>query len=361
MREEEITSLQHIKQVSIIKHLILTGYLPSWIVILGNSHERLFVIDCFAGPGRYECGGDVVDGSPVIAVKAALEFSQETPHSRLGIVLVDDDDQQLRSLEKHLEALQPYPENLKVFIRHADSHAYIPRLLDGLSKTAPSFFIVDPYGHPLSVPIMNEILARPRTELFINLMWYRINMDLGNPAVEHHVTELFGDDDWKKQEFLVQSGRQREEAFLNYFCSRLSADFILPFRIRFDKEDRIYGQRTKYYLLHASNHRKAPLIMKEVMWPLGDEEGTFDYSGESQGVLISQSPHENELREILVREFSGKTLAFDQLRGQTWNLPFIEKHYRSVLQQLRSEDRVIIKPVTSKRGGLKGRDLVQFL
>jgi len=42
--------------------------------------------------------------------------------------------------------------------------------------------------------------------------------------------------------------------------------------------------------------------MKEVMWPLGDEEGTFDYSGESQGVLISETPTEQELKKYFVTE-----------------------------------------------------------
>jgi hypothetical protein len=46
--------------------------------------------------------------------------------------------------------------------------------------------------------------------------------------------------------------------------------------------------------------------MKEVMWPLGDEEGTFDYSGESQGVLISSTPTIQELETILIAEFKGK-------------------------------------------------------
>ena len=120
------------------------------------------------------------------------------------------------------------------------------------------------------------------------------------------------------------------------------------------------GERTKYYLLHASNHPSAVLLMKDVMWPLGDEDGTFDFSGESQGVLISRTPQMDELGQILLREFAGKKLTFDDIREETWKLPFIEKHYREVIQKLREEGTVNVTPVTSKKGGLRKRDLVHF-
>jgi GMT-like protein len=111
----------------------------------------------------------------------------------------------------------------------------------------------------------------------------------------------------------------------------------------------------------VSNHPKAVLLMKEVMWPLGDEDGTFDFSGEEQGVLISRSPKEEELRDILLRQFKGRALAFDEVREATWRLPFIEKHYRSVIKALEAKGSVTVTRVTSKKTGLKGQDLVNFL
>lgn len=120
------------------------------------------------------------------------------------------------------------------------------------------------------------------------------------------------------------------------------------------------GNRTKYYILHVSNHPKAVLLMKEVMWPLGNEDGTFDFSAESQGVLISKTPKAQELEEILLKEFAGQTIGFDDIREKTWNLPFIEKHYRQVIQGLRSREIVKVSTVTSKKTGLKGQDILKF-
>lgn len=355
--------LRHLKRVSRIKHQILTRYLPNWAVILGRAYDLLYYIDCFAGPGRYEAEGEQVDGSPIIAVKAGREYAARNPHKKLGMVLVDDDAAQMEQLKTCLESTLPHPENFKVVMRFADSRSLVPKVIAGIKarKSAPSFFLVDPYGHPLSIPIMNDILALPRSELLVNLMWYRINMDMNNDAVVHHVTELFGDEEWREQTFMRQHGTRREEGFLQYFCSRLSAQYVRPFRIQYDaNEDRIAGNRTKYYLIHASNSLKAVLLMKDVMWPLGDEEGTFDFSGNSQGVLISQTPQPDELKAILLRKFAGRQIAFDDILGKTWTLPFIAKHYRSVLQQLRSAGVVEITPVTSKEKGLAGRDLVRF-
>jgi hypothetical protein len=207
-------------------------------------------------------------------------------------------------------------------------------------------------------PLINEILARKRAEALITLMWYRINMDLGNPSVHHLVDKLFGDGSWRSQQFVNEKGEAREDHFLEFFCSQLNAKFVLPFGIGFDPEDGVRGHRTKYYLLHVSNHSKAVLLMKEVMWPLGDEDGTFDFSGEMQGVLISKTPKQEELEEILLREFSGETAAFDDIREEAWKLPFIEKHYRSVLRALEGRGKVTVKRIISKKTGLSGRDLI---
>jgi three-Cys-motif partner protein len=276
-------TLPHIKRVSRIKHAILQKYLPPWAIILGSANRRMNYFDCFAGPGCYEFEGLAVDGSPVIAIKAAKESLKDHPNYSLNILLTENAEQQAQQLEQQLEPLKPYPKNLNVRLLTEDSKSFIPDLLSTIQSLAPSFFMIDPYGHPLTVQVINSILERQRTEVLITLMWYRINMDLSNPAVQENVDRLFGDQDWRQQPFMWQKGSPRESGFLNYFVSKLMAKYVLPFRIGYDPEDKVKGERTKYYLLHASNHPSAALLMKKVMWPLGDEDGTFDFSGTSQG------------------------------------------------------------------------------
>lgn len=358
--DENLETPQHIKRVSRIKHAILHGYLPAWARILGSANRRLCYFDCYAGRGEYEFQGQRVEGSALVAVGDAKKYVSEKPGRLMTVVMMERDINRARALETSLERFQPYPRGLQVHVLPADSRDLVSEMLAQVDALAPSFFMIDPYGHPLAVPLINQILAHQRTEALVTLMWYRINMDLGNPAVQHHADELFGDDSWRSQPFVTESGKSREEHFLNYFCSSLRGKYILPFRIGFDPEDAVRGHRTKYYLLHVSNHPKAALLMKDVMWPLGDEDGTFDFSANVQGVLISKTPKEEELERILLREFSGRALAFDKIREETWKLPFIEGHYRSVLRSLEQAGKVSVKRITSKKTGLRGQDLIRF-
>jgi three-Cys-motif partner protein len=304
----------------------------------------------------------MVDGSPIIAVRAAQEYLAKAKGQEMTLILVEKDDQQRRSLETELKKMQAYGPSLQVHVMAEDVKEFVPKVLRQVPNLAPSFFMVDPYGHPLTVPILNDILKRSQTEALINFMYYRINMDAGNPKVQHHLDEMFSDDEWRTQTFLKESGWRREQGFLEYFMSKINARYKLPFRIRFDVEDGVARTRTKYYLIHVSNRPKAVLLMKEVMWPIGDEEGLFDFSGEKFGVLFSSSPREEELGRLLLREYPGKEVEFDQLREETWDLPFIEKHYRAVVKQLAKEGLVRITRVSSKTDrGLRERDRVHFL
>jgi three-Cys-motif partner protein len=362
IQDQDDEAPQHLKQVSRIKHIILQKYLPSWERILGSRNRRLCYFDCYAGPGVYEFEGQKVDGSPIIAMRAAQKYLAKVKNHQMTVILVEKDEKQRASLDAELKRVQPYGQGLKVHVMAEDVKELVPKLLRKVPNLAPSFFMVDPYGHPLTVPILNDILQRTRTEALINFMYYRINMDAGNAKVQHHLDEMFGDGEWRTQAFLRDSGWKREQDFLEYFKSKIKAQYKLHFRIRFDVEDGVAKSRTKYYLIHASNHPKAVLLMKEVMWPLGDEEGMFDFSGKKHGVLFSSSPREEELRKALLREYAGKQVEFDQLREETWDLPFIEKHYRSVVKQLKEEGLVQITPVSSKTDrGLKKRDRVRFL
>ncbi|MGH9396721.1 MAG: three-Cys-motif partner protein TcmP [Terriglobia bacterium] len=357
---EPVESLRRIKRVSRIKHAILHGYLPVWARILGSANQRLCYFDCYAGEGEFEFEGRRVDGSPLVAVRSGNRYVAARPGRLMTIVLIEKNADKASALERCLAPFQPYQSGLQVYVLAADSEALVEHMLARVDKLAPSFFMIDPYGHPLSVPLVNGILGQPGTEALINVMWYQINRDLGNPAVCQRVDGLFGDKSWRSQPFMSETGKVRERHFVEFFCAQLHGRYVLPFRIGFDPEDKIPGHRTKYYLLHVSNHPKAVLLMKQVMWPLGDEDGTFDFSGEAQGILISKTPKEEELEQILLREFAGETIAFDDIREKTWSLPFIEKHYRSVLKGLEGRGKATVKRITSKKTGLSGQDLICF-
>ena len=348
-----------LKEVSKAKLRILERYFPAWAKILGSRYPTLVYVDCFAGAGRY-AGGE--DGSPLRILDKAVKLVQRpNNHLRFICIFVEKNAEaaaQLRSaIPTHL------PQQLQVHVLNKDAHGFVPQLLQTMPPGVPAFFFVDPFGYPLTIPVMNEILERPRTEILVNLMWWSINMGLSNNKLRQRIDAMFGDDRWQQQPFMSLTGYERESQFLRYFCSKMKAQYSLTFRIRFSPEDNVRDRdRTKYYLIHLSNHPKAVLLMKEVMWPIGDEAGTFDYSASSQGILISRTPTVQELRAVLEQRYcySGEKLTFDELREDTWYLPFIESHYREAIRLLEQANLVQIVRIDSKRTGLKGRDLLIF-
>ena len=102
-------TLPHIKRVSRIKAHDLGEVSAPWAIILGSTNRRMNYFDCFAGPGRYEFERVAVDGSPVIAVKAAKSFLNAHPNHSLSILLTENNEQQAQQLERQLEPLKPYP------------------------------------------------------------------------------------------------------------------------------------------------------------------------------------------------------------------------------------------------------------
>lgn len=194
-------------------------------------------------------------------------------------------------------------------------------------------------------------------------MWFSLNMHLDNPKESEAISKLLGHTQWKKQNFM-QVPQNREEKFLQYFCSQINAQFYEELRVRFSPEDKVKSghSRTKYYLIHFSNHPKAVLLMKQIMWDLGDEEGTFDYSASDQGVLFSSTPQVKELVEYLKRLYvgSGLQISFLQLQEETYRLSFIEKHYREGIKQMEVDGKITVRCLESKKTGIKGGDIIIF-
>jgi len=347
-----------LKAVSKVKHQILEKYFPAWAKILGSANTALVYVDCFAGSGQYAEGEE---GSPLLILRKAREIVKDSNnYFSIIAIFVEKDSQATEALRSRIPT--DLPTTVQAHVFNEDAHDFVPELLKTLPEGMPAFFFIDPYGHPLSIPVMNKILSLPKKEILLTLMWYSINMHLNNPMTKEAITRMFGDDKWKNQLFMETHGLKREIAFIKYFLSRLEVEYKLCFRIRFSPEDQVPARekRTKYYLIHLSNHPKAVLLMKEVMWPLGDDLGTFDYSAMTQRRLFLETPNVQELIKFLQDNYGGQSITFDELRRNTWDLPFIEKHYREALKTMEEHGQVSICRRESKKSGIKGKDLITF-
>lgn len=350
--------LSNIKINSRIKHLILKDYLPIWEAILGRYYGRILYFDCYAGPGSYRWKDREIEGSPVIAVKTAGEWLNKNTRKEMVLVFIEEDKEQKVKLEKALfENKKPNNLHIEIILGKAEDH--VSKLLNDTRNLAPAFFFLDPYGHPLEMDMIREILKRQRTEVLINFMYYQINRDIGNPSVEDKVTKLFGTIKWKEQSFITLSGKQREQGILDYYIQQLGVQYHIPFKIRFGHDEKVTASRTKYYLIHATNHFLGFNKMLEVMWKHGSE-GSLD-CGDGQMVLFPEKAVES-LKDLLSKRYCGQEIAFDRMREENWKLYYREKEFREALQTMKKESKAEFIPVTSKTDrGCRGNDKIRVI
>ena len=131
---------------------ILAAYLRAWFPIVGQSHsfDRIIYIDGFAGPGRYKQGED---GSPIIALKAAIGAINDQIRKPFEFHFVERRRRVAAALKANIEELQQRvrgPENIHVYI-HPEKlfrAAYEERIGPHLQAhpRAAAFALVDPFG-----------------------------------------------------------------------------------------------------------------------------------------------------------------------------------------------------------------------
>lgn len=364
--DEETEGQAYLKLVSRVKHSILAKYLAPWISILGKNNPHLAYIDCFAGRGAYrDSDGTPLPGSPLVALDTATKYVQKHPDKSLLLGFIEKNHGVAERLRKELlERSHALPASISYFVEEQDAQDFTQRLASsiGESRTGrgiPRFFFIDPYGHPISIPIMRDLLTLGKTEILVNLMWFRIAMNLNNPRAAVALDSLFGHGKWRQQDFMRLQGRAKEASFISYLASEVEARYCSYVPFPFSPEDRVQGgqRRKKFFLVHLSNHPKAVLLMKQVMWTAREELDTITCM--QQGRLQFGDEHELEdLRRILLERFRGRSVSFDDLQLEMLDQPYIERHYREVLKGMEGNGISICRVESIK--GLKGRDIVRF-
>lgn len=337
-----------------VKHAILRDYLSAWVPILSSWQRKIIYIDGFCGPGSYKCGDQLFDGSPIIALRIAKEFSDRV---KLLCLFIDVNEDFCEDLKQRIADLSLQGDYQIVPGKFED---VITALLDKVERMAPAFCFIDPFGYSgIPIQVIKRFLERPRTEAVVNFMYEPISRFLPVKSQHRHMDALFGTNKWRA--VLEKSLRlgERESFLRDLYHEQLKTCVAYVWTFQLKDPDR---DRTMYYLFHCTNHHKGIKVMKEVMYRKG-ARGTYSYQGResSQMALFSIEPNLEELREALLREFSGKVISFDEIIYSTLEWPFIEKHYREVLNDLKGKGFVKKIPVDTKGDrGLRGRDQVIF-
>jgi three-Cys-motif partner protein len=256
------------------KHAILRGYLDAWLPIMGSWNRGLLVIDGFAGPGRYEDGED---GSPIIALKAALEHRLR-PSARLVYLFIEENRERKESLDREITALA-LPPNFAVHTHLGRFDETLNGVLDEVAhegmRLLPTFAFVDPCGWSQTpFRTIERLLTRHRAEVLINFMYEEINRFILVPEHAASFDHLFGTPEWRGIASMSGAAERRRfirDLYGRQLRTRAGARFVRSFEMRNDKG------ATDYFLYFATSDQTGLAKMKEAMWRV-DPGGAFAFS-----------------------------------------------------------------------------------
>ncbi|MHB8059386.1 MAG: three-Cys-motif partner protein TcmP [Gaiellaceae bacterium] len=280
-REQKFFS--RIRSWTWIKHTILADYLVPWAMKVGSTAPQIFVVDAFAGAGTYKDArtGEVRDGSPVIAARRAQDYAKRRPGRAMRVIAIERDKENFEALTERVACFGEL-----VIARHGSFVDHLEEVTELVGK-APALVLLDPIGlKEITATACRHLLDRAgKTDAFVIVDFQVVHRTAGqllsdgtpNPAIASsarsvaNVDSFFADSEkWRRiaiDQGLDRAGR--EQAYLAlYFENVLSGCFdqlcTYPVRPRFNAP-------VKYWLVHASNHRDALLLMNDEIFKVDRE------------------------------------------------------------------------------------------
>ncbi len=336
------------------KHFILRRYLDAWLPILTISHGRVIYIDGFAGPGKYRADED---GSPIIALKAALEHRFPIS-SQMVFIFVEQNRNRKANLDQEIAKLT-LPSNFVVYSHLGQFDQTITGLLDSVSQKrqqiAPTFAFIDPFGWSRTpFALIKRLLSNPRCEVLINLNFEELNRFFAEPSQARNLTILFGTDAWRPIASMTRRP-DRRQAIHDLYQQQLMHDAQAKFVRSFEMRNR--NNVTEYFLYFATNNIRGLEKMKESMWKV-DPGGGFQFSDATmpdQRLLFGSEPNFDHLQKLMKQQFQSGTADIAEIEQfAVQDTGFLKAHVRPVLASMEKEQPPSIQVVASTPGRRRG-------
>jgi len=350
-----------------IKATIVRDYFWAWARVVLPTVRRqnlpIAYVDLFAGPGRYKDG---TKSTPLLVLESAI--ADPEMRERLITVFNDADEENVCSLRTEIAAL-PGIEKLKHQPK-ADPGEVSDETVEAFQKIdlVPTFLFVDPWGYKgLSLGLINSVLKNWGCDCVFFFNYNRINMGIGNEAVEPHMNVLFTKEraDQLRRRLTSLSSSEREATILEALCDalgELGAKYVLPFCFRNER-----GTRTGHHLIFATKHPRGYRIMKEIMAKHSSEEHqgvpSFGYCPAStiHPMLFELNRPLDDLEGMLLKEFAEKTLTAGLIyESHNVGRPYTMKNYRAVLLRMEAEGLVQCEPRKRPKNTLAEHVVVTF-
>jgi three-Cys-motif partner protein len=330
----EYTNLQQ------VKHDLIRSYLGGWFAKLGFWAGRVVYLDTHAGRGAYATGHL---GSPLVALDTLLS------HRALGALLkksefrflfIERDPENLEQLKKEL-ASRKLPKGVYVDPHCADAFDVLDDIVKRTKGLAPAFVFVDPYGFKVPGATLRAVLKAGRVELFVNVIWRELDMAIRmaqtgeKPGMAATLNEIFDGEEWKTA-INADDIDERADQAVRLLAQKIGARWHTYIRMLGD------NGRTRYVLLHLTNHDEGRDLMKDCVWKVAPDGGYYARKSVDPGqlLLITPTPDLTPFRDWVLERLKAQPRRWRDLQAELRPELWREPQLNEIVRALRAEGTI---------------------
>lgn len=335
---KEYTNLQF------VKHKLIREYLKGWFPKLGSWCGKILYVDTHAGRGAHVSGEE---GSPLVALRTFLDHSWRDKiltRCEVRFMFIELDETNAGRLQEEIERLGKLPANVAYNIYAEDAFGLLSKVADEFersgSRLAPCFMFVDPYGFSIPCEVLQRIKKHSRSELLITFIWRELDMAMRQAnaprGLREKVNAVFGGEDWNSI-VAIDDFDARGEAAVQLLKRKIGARWATYIRMLGD------NQKTRYFLLHMTDHESGRDLMKEVVWKCCPGVGYYARKRDNpkQQYLIKPEPDLRELRSWLRHKLSRRPCTWAELAETLREEIWLNKHLWHVIRELKKKGEII--------------------
>jgi three-Cys-motif partner protein len=255
-------------------------------------------------------------------------------------MFVERSESNANRLRSEIEGLGTLPPKVTYKIHNKNAFELLNGIGEQLEKTgsklAPCFVFVDPYGFNVPCDVLRRIKAHTRSELLITLIWRELDMAMEQKGRSDGLTgvidSVFGGKEWQGLS-LISDFDERGEAAIQLLKRNIGAEWATYIRMLGD------NQKTRYFLLHLTDHDAGRDLMKEVVWKCCPDNGYYVRKRDDpkQQYLIEPAPDLTRLRNWLIAKLSRKPRTWAELAELLREEIWLNKHLWQVIRELRNK------------------------
>ncbi len=271
-------------------------------------NAAVLYVDGFAGPGKYT-GGE--DGSPVIAIKAALQHSTEF-QMPIRYIFIELDGARFQSLQ---ETLKPYQSQATLSYKvkidppiQGDCNAKLSEILEAHEKQGiifgPALVFLDQFGYSaVPMKLITKIMKYPHCEVFSYLEYKHLNRFISDTTKHANIDASFGGPEWRDAIQLPPDQRDRFllEKYKSALASRGGAKYVHHFSM-YDSKNQLL-----YWLFFCTGNIRGLEEMKDAMWRV-DKTGAFRFSDRDDSNQQAMFLNGGYTQEWLASELSSRLI-----------------------------------------------------